>query len=64
MDESRTTISVEEAAKILGVTAQNVRIGLQRDKYPFGTAIDMSGKGRYRYNIFTERLKAYKEGRL
>lgn len=64
MDENKKTMKVEDAAKILGVAAQHLRIGLQRDKYPFGTAVDQSGKGRYRYHIFPERLKAYIEGRL
>ncbi len=57
-------ISVAEAAKKLNVTTQFLRISLQQNKFPFGVAVDMSGKGRYRYHIFPERLDAYMKANL
>ena len=38
---------------------QKLRIQLQRNMYPFGNAVDMSGKGRFTYTIFRTRLEAY-----
>ena len=51
-------ISVEEAGRIMGVTAQFVRVTLQQDKVDWGYAVRMSG-GRYTYYINEERLKAW-----
>lgn len=56
--------TVAEVAVALEITAPNLRVGLQRGIYPFGTALDMSGKGRYRYTIFKERLLRYVNGDL
>lgn len=53
-------ITVEEAAKILGVSAQFIRIGLQRGRLPIGTAVKMSSK--WTYHISPERLRKYIEG--
>ena len=43
-------IKVSEAAKILGVSSQFVRIGLQRGTLPIGTAVKMSSKWTYYIN--------------
>lgn len=40
-------ITVIEAAKILHVSDQFVRIGLQRNALPIGTALKMSSKWTY-----------------
>ncbi len=40
-------VSVKEAAEILGKSYQFVRIGLQRQLLPIGTAIKMSSKWTY-----------------
>lgn len=53
---------VSEAAKQLGMTTQTLRLGLQQDKFPFGTAIRTSEK-RFTYYVNEERLKNYLEGR-
>ena len=53
---------VSEAAKQLGMTTQTLRLGLQQDKFPFGTAIRTSEK-RFTYYVNEERLKNYMEGR-
>ena len=49
-------VSVPEAAKIMGVSPQFRRLGLQQGKYPFGEAVKMK---HWRYNINTERFICY-----
>ena len=50
-------ITVETAAKLMGVGRQFIRVGLQNKSLPFGTAVKMPS-GKYRYYIspskFTE----------
>jgi hypothetical protein len=64
MKSQSTQVSVKEAAEILGVTEQCLRIGLQRGKFDiFGRAIDMSGKNkRYKYVIFRDPLIKFVHG--
>lgn len=50
-------ISVKEAAEILGVSQQFVRIGLQQGTLPIGTAVKMSS--RWTYHISPKLLKEY-----
>lgn len=59
-----TQASVKEAAGILGISEQAVRIGLQRGKFDiFGRAIDMTGKGkRFKYVIFRAPLLKFVNG--
>lgn len=40
-------ISVNEAARLMGVSPQFVRIGMQRGKLPIGTCVKMSSKWTY-----------------
>lgn len=40
-------IKIEKAAELMGKSAQFVRVGLQRGKLPFGTAIKTSTKWNY-----------------
>lgn len=51
-------LSVAETAEILGKTQQFVRIGLQRNLLPIGTAIQVSG-GKYTYHISAKKLREY-----
>lgn len=51
-------LSVDEAAKIMGVSKPYIRIGLQRGLLPFGTAVKMSGN-RYTYFISKNRFYEY-----
>lgn len=53
----KNNISVKEAAEILGVSQQFVRVGLQREKLPIGTAVKMSS--RWTYHISPKLLKEY-----
>ena len=53
---------VSDAAKQLGMATQTLRLGLQQDKFPFGTAIRTSEK-RFTYYVNEERLNKYMKGR-
>ena len=53
----KNNISVREAAEILGVSQQFIRIGLQRERLPIGTAVKMSS--RWTYHISPKLLKEY-----
>lgn len=50
-------ISIEEAAKALGKSAQFVRIALQRGVVPFGFAV--RNKLKYSYHISPKKLAEY-----
>jgi len=54
-------IKVSEAAQILGVSDQLVRIGIQQGKLPFGTCIKVNQ--RWNYIIPRERFEAYVNGK-
>jgi len=57
----RGRISVDEAARRMGVTPQFLRLGLRAGKFPFGTAVQMPG-GRWSYYINATRLERYLAG--
>ena len=50
-------ISVKDAAAILGKSQQFVRVGLQRERLPIGTAVKMSS--RWTYHISPKLLQEY-----
>lgn len=54
-------ISIEQAAQILDISPQMLRIGLQRKAFPFGTAIKGTGK-QYKYYINSVALEKYVRG--
>lgn len=49
---------VLDAAKILGVSAQFIRLGLQQERLPIGTAVK-SSDNRWVYDIQEHLLKQY-----
>jgi len=53
-------LTVPEAAAIMGVTPQFLRMGLRHGKFPFGTAVKFK---RWSYYINAERFYAYLAGR-
>ena len=53
-------VTIQEAAKLLNMTEQCLRVGLQQDKFEFGTAIKMSN--RYTYYINRTKLDKYLGG--
>lgn len=50
-------IPVTEAARRMGKSEQYIRVGLQQQRLPFGTAVMMSSK--YSYHISPKLLDAY-----
>jgi len=50
-------LTVKEAAEIMGVSQQFVRVGLQRGLLPFGTAIKLSSV--YTYYISPQKFYEY-----
>ena len=56
-------MTVDEAAREVGMNAQTLRLALQQGLLPFGIATKTS-EYRYTYTIFEERLKKYMRGEL
>lgn len=54
-------VTIQEAAKMLDIPEQCLRIGLQQDRFPFGHAIKSSER-RYTYYINRRRLLEYLGG--
>lgn len=51
------SITIQEAAEIMGKSEQFVRVGLQRGILPFGSAVKLSS--RWTYYISPSRLYKY-----
>lgn len=58
-----TKITIAEAAQIMGVSAQFLRIALQKGIYDFGEAVQLTGE-RYTYHINPKRFENYINGEL
>ncbi len=56
-------LSVIEAAERMGVSDQFLRIALQQEKFPFGTAIKLSSC-RYTYYINPAAFEKFMNGEL
>ena len=54
----RNTMSVTDAAKIMEKTPQYVRLGLQQERLPIGSAVQKNN-GRWSYNIITVKVYEY-----
>lgn len=54
---SETSISPEDTAKILNKSVQFVRIGLQKERFPFGTAVLIDKQ--WSYHISPKLLAEY-----
>lgn len=52
-------VTVQDAAEIMGVTPRFLQMGLQYERFPFGTAVKFK---RWSYYINTERFIQYMEG--
>ena len=48
-------LTVEEASKLMGVSRQYIRVGLQKGILPFGYAVQIS-RGRYTYFISKQKF--------
>lgn len=53
-------ITIQQAAKIMGVTPRFLHLGLQNDKFPFGTAVKF--EKQWRYYINAERFHKWMSG--
>ena len=60
-DYSNVPVSV--AARLLDVSPNYIRIGLQRNRLPFGTAVQMTDGGKWTYQISPGLLEEYINGR-
>jgi hypothetical protein len=49
-------LSIPEAAAIMGVTPQFLRVGLRQKRFPFGTAVKFR---RWAYYVNAERFYEY-----
>ena len=58
--EHKPNLEVQEAARVLGVTPQFLRLGLQQGRFPFGTAVKFR---RWSYYINSDRFYAYVKDR-
>lgn len=52
-------ITVQQVAELMGIDAQSLRIGLQQDKIPFGTAWKAEGSTKYTYIIYPKKFTEY-----
>ena len=55
---NETNLSVAEAARLMGVSQQYIRVGLQQKVLPFGTAVRITGK-RFTYYISPAKFKEF-----
>ena len=55
MANQETSMTVQEAARLMGKSQSFIRIGLQRNILPFGFAVK-TGKDRYSYFISKEKF--------
>lgn len=53
-------VTIQQAAKIMGVTPRFLQVGLQYERFPFGAAVKMDK--RWSYYINTERFLQYMNG--
>lgn len=53
-------VTIQEAAKLLAIPEQTLRVGLQLGRFPFGEAIKQSD--RFTYYINRGRLEKYLRG--
>ena len=55
MANQETSMTVQEASRLMGKSQSFIRIGLQRNILPFGFAVK-TGKDRYSYFISKEKF--------
>jgi hypothetical protein len=63
-DKVSESVSVAEAARIMGASQEFVRQGLQQKIFTFGEAVKMHGKQKYTYYISRKRLEKYLDGSI
>lgn len=58
MCKGKAEITIEEAAQKMRKNPQYVRLGLQQERLPFGSAVQNSN-GRWSYNIVPMKFNEY-----
>ena len=54
------TLTPAEAGRIIGKGAEYIRVGLQMNRFPFGTAVPPKKKGgKWNYNIIKSKFLEY-----
>ena len=53
--DSQNNMTIEEASRLMGVSQQFVRVGLQKGILPFGYAVKISA-GRFTYFISKQKF--------
>lgn len=51
-------MSPEEAGKLIKMRPQSIRLGLQQQRFPFGTAVQKPN-GKWTYNIIASKVYEY-----
>lgn len=57
-------MTVKEVSEILHLPEQAVRERLKKGMYPFGDALKYEGSTKWTYQIYPERFKLWREGKL
>lgn len=57
--KKKSTLTIQEASEIMGVTPQFLRAALMQNKFPFGVGVEMKQNEFY---INTQRFFLYIEG--
>lgn len=55
MEVSKNNITIAEASKLMGVSRQFIRVGLQKGIFPFGYAVQVSAD-RFTYFISKQKF--------
>lgn len=57
----KNNVSIKEAAELMGVSQQFLRIGLQQNVFSFGAALKLNGSSKFTYYISRKKLYEYIE---
>lgn len=57
-------MTIKEVAEKLNMPEQAVRERLKKGLYPFGDALKYEGSSKWTYQIYEDRFKLWKEGKL
>ena len=52
-------MKISEAAKLLGISPQTLRTGLQAKVFPFGVAFKQENNTNYTYVLFPQKVYEY-----
>ena len=58
MEHFQNALSIEDAARLMGVSRQFVRVGLQKGILPFGYAVQVSA-GKFTYFISRQKFSEH-----